>query len=125
MSVTGYSAGAFDLFHIGRLRHLKAARRHCDRLIAGLTTDELSPTYNRKDALGPSAHRLGERHQGDVMHETCDRCGPIVRAAYRAARSGQLYLCGHCAAQLTPALRAKGWTICPMADDSPGQRTAA
>ena len=25
------------------------------------------------------------------MTETCDRCGPAVRAAYRASRIGQLY----------------------------------
>jgi hypothetical protein len=59
------------------------------------------------------------------MTETCDRCGPAVRAAYRAARGGQLYLCRHCTAQLGPALRAQGWTIWPTADDSPGQRAAA
>jgi hypothetical protein len=27
------------------------------------------------------------------MNETCDRCGPAVRAAYRVDRSGELYLC--------------------------------
>jgi hypothetical protein len=42
------------------------------------------------------------------MNETCDRCGPAVRAAYRAVRGGQLYLCQHCTAQLSPALRAQG-----------------
>jgi hypothetical protein len=45
------------------------------------------------------------------MNETCDRCGPAVRAVYRASRGGQLYLCGHCANQLRPALSAQGWTI--------------
>lgn len=59
------------------------------------------------------------------MNETCDRCGPAVRAAYRAARSGRLYLCGHCAAQLKPALRAQGCTIGPTATGSPGQQAAA
>jgi hypothetical protein len=59
------------------------------------------------------------------MNETCDRCGPGVRAAYIAVRSGQLYLCGHCAAQLRPALRAQGWTIWPTADGSRGRRAAA
>ena len=49
------------------------------------------------------------------MNETCDRCGPVVRAAYRASRRGQLYLCGHCANQLRPALCAQGWAIWPMA----------
>ncbi|HKD88856.1 MAG TPA: hypothetical protein VKB62_10025, partial [Streptosporangiaceae bacterium] len=37
----------------------------------------------------------------------------------------QLYLCGHCTAQLRPALWAQGWTIWSTADDSPGQRAAA
>ena len=65
------------------------------------------------------------------MPETCDRCGPTVRAAYRAVNvhqlcvSGQLYLCEHCSAQLTPALRAQGWTIWPSTDGTPGQPAAA
>jgi ribosomal protein S27AE len=45
------------------------------------------------------------------MNETCDRCGPAVRAAYRVERTGALYLCGHCANRLWPALWAQGWTI--------------
>ena len=48
---------------------------------------------------------------GGGMNETCDRCGPAARAAYRASRGGQLYLCGHCANQLRPALCAQGWAI--------------
>jgi hypothetical protein len=59
------------------------------------------------------------------MNQTCDRCGPAVRAAYRAARTGQLYLCTHCAAQLKHALRAQGWTLWPIADGLPGQQAAA
>ena len=45
------------------------------------------------------------------MNETCDRCGPAVPAARRVARDGELYLCGHCASQLLPALSAQGWTV--------------
>ena len=45
------------------------------------------------------------------MNETCDRCGPAVHAAYRVDRSGELYLCGHCANLLGPALSAQGWNI--------------
>ncbi len=45
------------------------------------------------------------------MDETCDRCGPAVRAYYRAARTGELYLCVPCANRLWPALWAQGWTI--------------
>ena len=56
------------------------------------------------------------------MNQTCDRCGPAVRAAYRASRGGQLYLCGHCANQLRPALSAQGWAIWPIA--APGRHVA-
>jgi hypothetical protein len=45
------------------------------------------------------------------MNETCDRCGPAVRAIYRVNRDAELYLCGHCANQLRPALSAQGWSV--------------
>jgi hypothetical protein len=48
------------------------------------------------------------------MNQTCDRCGPAVRAVYRAARDGELYLCRHCAIQLRSALTRQGWTIWPI-----------
>ena len=48
------------------------------------------------------------------MNQTCDRCGPAVRAAYRVARAGELYLCRHCINQLWVALSAQGWAIWPI-----------
>ena len=45
------------------------------------------------------------------MNETCDRCGPAVRAAYKVERVGELYLCRHCASQQWRALSAQGWTF--------------
>ena len=53
------------------------------------------------------------------MTETCDRCGPAVRAAYRASRGGQLYLCGHCVSRLRPALSAQGWAIRLLGQHAP------
>ena len=50
------------------------------------------------------------------MNETCDRCGPAVRAMYRADRNGELYLCRHCASQLRQALSAQGWAIWPTGE---------
>jgi hypothetical protein len=48
------------------------------------------------------------------MNQTCDRCGPAVRAAYRVTREGELYLCRHCTTQLWTALSAQGWAILPI-----------
>lgn len=71
------------------------------------------------------------------MNETCDRCGPAVRAAYRVQKRGELYLCRHCAPRLWPTLSAQDWTIWPVnvlvlapqvgeyADAWPGQAEAA
>jgi len=54
------------------------------------------------------------------MSETCDRCGPAVRAMYRADRNGELYLCRHCASQLRQALSAQGWAIWPTGQQGRG-----
>jgi hypothetical protein len=51
------------------------------------------------------------------VNQTCDRCGPAVRAAYRAARDGELYLCRHCTIQLRAALSAQGWAIRSIGQD--------
>ena len=51
------------------------------------------------------------------MNQTCDRCGPAVRAGYRidrVSRSGELYLCGRCASRHWRALSAQGWTFWPL-----------
>lgn len=55
--IIGYTTGVFDLFHIGHLNLLKNAKAMCDRLIVGVTSDELV-TYKHKKAVIPFEERL-------------------------------------------------------------------
>lgn len=53
----GYTAGVFDLFHIGHLNLLKNAKGMCDKLIVGVTTDELV-SYKGTNAVIPFCDRV-------------------------------------------------------------------
>jgi glycerol-3-phosphate cytidylyltransferase len=55
--IIGYTTGVFDLFHIGHLNLLKNAKGLCDKLIVGVTTDELV-SYKNKKAVIPFDERV-------------------------------------------------------------------
>lgn len=55
--IIGYTAGVYDLFHIGHLNLLKNAKGMCDKLIVGVTTDNLV-TYKGKRAMIPFEDRM-------------------------------------------------------------------
>ena len=52
----GYTTGVYDLFHIGHLNLLKNAKGMCDKLIVGVTVDELV-LYKGKHAMIPFSDR--------------------------------------------------------------------
>lgn len=54
----GYTTGVFDLFHIGHLNLLRNARALCDRLVVGVTTDELLLAEKHKHAVIPHHERM-------------------------------------------------------------------
>lgn len=55
--VVGYTTGVFDLFHVGHVRVLRNAKAMCDRLIVGVTNDELV-SYKNKRSVIPFEERL-------------------------------------------------------------------
>jgi glycerol-3-phosphate cytidylyltransferase len=54
----GYTTGVFDLFHIGHLNLLKNARNLCDKLIVGVSTDELVKEAKNKTPVIPFTERM-------------------------------------------------------------------
>ena len=56
--VIGFTAGTFDMFHIGHLNLLKNAKSRCDYLIVGVNSDELVEEYKNKKAVVPLTERM-------------------------------------------------------------------
>lgn len=55
--IIGYTTGVYDLFHVGHLNLLRNARAMCDKLIVGVSTDELV-AYKFKKAVIPFTERM-------------------------------------------------------------------
>lgn len=53
----GYTAGVYDLFHVGHLNLLRNAKSFCNKLIVGVTTDELV-SYKNKKPIIPFSERI-------------------------------------------------------------------
>ncbi|MCY7485297.1 glycerol-3-phosphate cytidylyltransferase [Paenibacillus sp. cl6col] len=55
--IIGYTSGVYDLFHIGHLNLLKNASALCDRLVVGVSTDDLV-SYKHKKSVIPFNERM-------------------------------------------------------------------
>ena len=55
--IIGYTAGVYDLFHVGHLNLFKNAKGMCDKLVVGVTVDELV-AYKGKHPMIPFEDRI-------------------------------------------------------------------
>lgn len=90
--IFGYTTGVFDMFHVGHLRLLERAKAECDRLIVGITTDELSMERKGKLPIVP----FGERREIVSALRCVDITVPQVtmnkRLAWEALRFDKMFV---------------------------------
>jgi choline-phosphate cytidylyltransferase/glycerol-3-phosphate cytidylyltransferase len=55
--IIGYTSGVYDLFHVGHVNILRNAKAMCDKLIVGVTVDELV-MYKGKRSVIPYSERI-------------------------------------------------------------------
>ena len=56
--IVGYTTGVYDMFHIGHLNIIKNAKKKCDYLIVGVSTDEVVKKYKNKTPIVPLMDRM-------------------------------------------------------------------
>jgi glycerol-3-phosphate cytidylyltransferase len=56
--IIGYTTGVYDMFHIGHLNIIKNAKKKCDYLIVGVSTDEVVKKYKNKTPIVPLEDRM-------------------------------------------------------------------
>ena len=83
--IVGYTAGVYDMFHIGHLNVIKNAKQLCDKLIVAVSTDELVQAYKNKTPVIPFAERRAIvealRYVDEVVPQTsADVSGKIAAA---------------------------------------------
>ena len=80
--IIGYTAGVFDLFHIGHLNILKNAKKHCDYLIVAVSTDELVQEYKHKTPFIPFEERKAILESIKYVDEVVPQIDRNKKAAY-------------------------------------------
>lgn len=84
--VIGYTAGSFDLFNVGDLDLLRAAKLECDHLIVGVYSDELAEARYGARPYVPRAARMEILKSVRGVDEVVPVASPDARAGWERLR---------------------------------------
>lgn len=90
--VVGYTTGVYDLFHIGHVNVLRRASEHCDRLVVGVTTDELSLARKGKSPVIPYEERAAIIASLRFVDEVVPQTSMNKREAWEAIRFDRMFV---------------------------------
>ena len=89
--IIGYTTGVFDMFHVGHLNLLARAREQCDRLIVGVSTDEVVLDYKGHTPIVPYAERVAIVKAIRYVDEVVPQTSMDKFAAWEKLRFNRLF----------------------------------
>ena len=87
----GYASGVFDLFHVGHLALLRAARDRCRRLVVGVASDEYVQRLKGRPAVVPCAERTEIVSALGIVDDVVVDGGLDKRVAWRRERFDAIF----------------------------------
>lgn len=92
MRIIGYTAGVYDLFHIGHVNVLKRAKAACDHLIVAVTTDELALQQKGRLPVIPFAERCAIVSSVRWVDQVVPQTSMDKLGAWRAHRFHRMFV---------------------------------
>ena len=89
--IIGYTTGVFDMFHVGHLNLLARARGQCDRLIVGVSTDDVVLEYKKHAPIVPYAERVAIVKAIRYVDEVVPQTSMDKFAAWERLRFNRLF----------------------------------
>lgn len=90
-TIVGYAPGVYDLFHVGHLNILRHAKDRCDRLIAGVVSDEMCRLAKGVEPFIPSAERLEIVRHIDFVDEVYEEVLPDKLDTWQVLRFDRIF----------------------------------
>jgi glycerol-3-phosphate cytidylyltransferase len=90
-TIVGYAPGVYDLFHVGHLNILRHAKARCDRLIAGVVSDDMCRLAKGVDPFIPAAERLEIVRHVDFVDEVYEEVWPDKLDTWQVLRFDRIF----------------------------------